>query len=317
MPENSYPFPTYSGLLQPVHYKQIGSAIWLFLWCISSTTTEKEKDGIVWGIVLGNKPMKLSELAEIFDVNEKTVSRWLESLERHDYIRITRAPYGLILSVKRSKKWASGRTDIFVRSLETDQTKMSVLSGRDQTDMSDLPDKNVRSNKDIIKILIDRWIKDLSETDSEFLKSKTEVLRNAINTFPTDFNPEESEDRFSEIEGYYLQQTRRTFSNSTDWNHVEEVAKEPMPLEFIYFGIDLAVARKKKTRKRESDTIRTFSYCKAVIFGCWDDFKAAVEAANKPAVPRQRKSNNRQLSKNEKAIQEIREAEERERSRNP
>lgn len=133
MPEGSYPFPIYSGLLEPEHYKRIGSAIWLFLWCVSSTTAEREEEGTVWGIVLGNKPMKLSEISERFGVNDKTVSRWLDTLENHQYIRVTRAPRGLILWVRNSKK----RPDKNVRSPGSEQTKMSDHKNTDQTKMSD------------------------------------------------------------------------------------------------------------------------------------------------------------------------------------
>src|SRR5690606_34701801 len=90
----SHPSPVYSGLLEPQHYKKIGSAIWLFLWCVSTTTKEVERDGVTWGIVLGNKPLKLNELASQFGVNEQTVRRWLEALEKHEYIKVTRAPHG-------------------------------------------------------------------------------------------------------------------------------------------------------------------------------------------------------------------------------
>ena len=145
MSEDSYAFSTYSGLLTPEHYQRIGTAIWLFLWCISSTTREIEKDGVIWGIVKGNKPHKMSELAELFGVNEKTVRRWVDTLSEHDYVRITRAPYGLILTVKNSKKYKN-RTDKNVQSdSEGERTDMSDQSAN----MSDLLDKNVRSNKDI------------------------------------------------------------------------------------------------------------------------------------------------------------------------
>ncbi|GIO84573.1 phage-like element PBSX protein XkdB [Paenibacillus faecis] len=134
MPEGSYPFPLYSGLLEPGHYNKIGSAIWLFLWCISSITKEKEdEEGVTWGIVLGNKPIKLSEIAKRYDVNEKTVSRWLDTLEDHHYIRVTRAARGLIIEVKNSKKWS----DKNVRLHESDQTKMSDHGVNDKTKMSD------------------------------------------------------------------------------------------------------------------------------------------------------------------------------------
>ncbi|HBU81730.1 MAG TPA: hypothetical protein DEF35_08835 [Paenibacillus sp.] len=133
MPEGSYPFPIYSGILEPDHYKNIGNAIWLFLWCISSTTKEIEEEETVWGIVLGGKPMKLSEIAGYFGVNDKTVSRWLDALEQHHYINVTRAPRGLILKVRNSKK----RSDKNVRSVESEQTEMSDHEVSDQTNMSD------------------------------------------------------------------------------------------------------------------------------------------------------------------------------------
>lgn len=152
MPD-SYPFPMYSGIFEPKHYKQIGAALWFFSWCINSTTKEsEEEDGVNWGYVHGKRPLKLSELAAPFGVNDKTVGRWIEALENHGYIRTTRAPYGLIIAVRNSKK----RTDKYVRSDEPEQTNMSDLSTTEQTNMSDhhanLPertDNNVHSNKDL------------------------------------------------------------------------------------------------------------------------------------------------------------------------
>ncbi|WP_339309754.1 hypothetical protein NZ043_27410 [Paenibacillus sp. FSL k6-2145] len=133
MPDGSYPFPIYSGILEPDHYKNIGNAIWLFLWCISSTTKEIEEEETVWGVVLGGKPMKLSEIAGYFGVNDKTVSRWMDALEQHQYINVTRAPRGLILKVKNSKK----RSDRNVRSVESERTKVSDHNHGDQTILSD------------------------------------------------------------------------------------------------------------------------------------------------------------------------------------
>ncbi|MFA9459096.1 hypothetical protein ACERJO_20435 [Halalkalibacter sp. AB-rgal2] len=160
---SSFPFNTYSGLLTADHYKRMGNAIWLFLWCISSTTKEIERDGETWGIVLGNKPIKNGEIAVQFGVDTKTVQRWIDKLRDEDYLRTTRAPYGLIFTVKNSKKY---RSDKKVCS-ENDKTKMSDQSDRnvgsereqtkmselDQTEMSDHTDKNVRSNKDTTEIL--------------------------------------------------------------------------------------------------------------------------------------------------------------------
>ncbi|MEK4106899.1 hypothetical protein NST28_22635 [Paenibacillus sp. FSL R10-2791] len=279
MPEGSYPFPTYSGLLQPQHYKQIGSAIWLFLWCISSTTSEKEREGTVWGIVLGNKPIRSSELEETFGVTGRTIRDWIKRLEEHGYIRVTRAPYGLIFSVRNSKKYQN-RPEVNFHSDDGDRKKTSDLEDGDRKKTSDHPEENFRSNKDIIKILIDRWIDGLEEDDQKELSSKSGVLFTAVGAVSTgkiDFDKPTVEQRVLQIEQYYLQRNGLLSPVPTDWEHVREIANEAMPLDLVYFFIDLAIARKKAKRRRPSDKIRTFSYCKTVIYGCWDELSSFLE----------------------------------------
>lgn len=134
--DKSYPFPTYSGLLNSEHYENIGPALWLFLWFISATTKEIEKDGVSWGIVLGHKPLKAREMAAVFGVSEKTVRRWLEILETHEYIKAVRAPYGLVISVKYSKKFSS----------RSDKTAQRSIKERPFSPQA--PDTDVRSDKD-------------------------------------------------------------------------------------------------------------------------------------------------------------------------
>ncbi|MCY8399549.1 phage portal protein [Bacillus haynesii] len=150
----SYPFSVYSGLLTPVHYEKIGNAIWLFLWCISSTTKEIKRDGMTWGIVLGNKPLKAAELALQFGVNEKTIRRWLALLERNGYIAVTRAPYGMILSVRHSKKFAYAshvRTELPDRTEETGRADKLVQSNKDITQI------NTKHNMSSIKTIAERF----------------------------------------------------------------------------------------------------------------------------------------------------------------
>jgi len=280
MPE-SYPFPIFSGLFEPKHFKRIGNALWLFEWCISATTKEEESDGVMWGLVLGSKPMRLSELAEPFGVDNKTVSRWMKDLEHHGYIRVTRAPYGLIIAVRNSKKYRE-RVDKNVRSDEGDKTKMSDLSQTDRTKVSDLQDKNVRSNKDIIKILIDRLIDGL---DDDFLKQRCGVPSSAaaaLTAGQIHLDQETISQRANELEAYFNQRKRRLFRSNADWEPVLEVAREPIPLEFALFGIDLAFAKFNKAKKRPHDSIRTFAYCKTIIFDAWDFIQ---ENLNSPASP--------------------------------
>ncbi|PRR97370.1 DeoR family transcriptional regulator [Bacillus atrophaeus] len=144
----SYPFFTYSGLLNSEHYDKMGSAVWLFLWFISSTTKERRKDGVNWGIVLGHKPLKAKEMADVFGVSEKTVRRWLDQLEKNGYILVRRAPYGVMISVRHSKKFIP-RTDKQDHSDAMERTKMpqradnNVLSDKDNTMIHTAADKAV------------------------------------------------------------------------------------------------------------------------------------------------------------------------------
>ncbi|WP_339271687.1 hypothetical protein NYE54_09145 [Paenibacillus sp. FSL K6-1330] len=260
MPEGSYPFPIYSGLLEPEHYKRIGSAIWLFLWCVSSTTAEREEEGTVWGIVLGNKPMKLFEISERFGVNEKTVSRWLDTLENHQYIRVTRAPRGLILWVRNSKK----RTDKNVRSpgneqtemsdhidgdktnmsdhKQTDQTKMS-----DQTSFSDSDRTNMSDLKDIKDLTITTTTGDWIEEDADPQIDGMIAILNAYckmhNKLDIHVTPYEREAMGKMVAGGTPNPfTIRTMASLLEAKRKREGARFKMPKSFLYYveGIEEA-----------------------------------------------------------------------------
>ncbi|MBH0171049.1 hypothetical protein [Fictibacillus sp. 18YEL24] len=260
MPE-SYPFPTYSGLLEPEHYNKIGSAIWLFLWCVSSTTKEVERDGINWGIVLGNKPMKIPELAEIFGVNEKTVRRWLGALEQHEYLKITRAPYGLILSVKNSKKTFKKRVDKNVHSETGEWTKMSD----DPAKMSDLSDKNVHSNKDILK---------------DKLKDIKEVV---VDTHEEKKDPPKKYDNVDRIAEYYMVIRGKPGQapKVSDYQCISAVLSAGVEVEEVLRGVDQAFADYKP--RYPGDEISSFGYCKKVILANFYSNRAREEANHEQA----------------------------------
>lgn len=244
------------------------------------------KRGTVWGIVLGNKPIRSSELEETFGVTGRTIRDWIKRLEEHGYIRVTRAPYGLIFSVRNSKKYQN-RPEVNFHSDDGDRKKTSDLEDGDRKKTSDHPEENFRSNKDIIKILIDRWIDGLEEDDQKELSSKSGVLSTAVGAVSTgkiDFDKPTVEQRVLQIEQYYLQRNGLLSPVPTDWEHVREIANEAMPLDLVYFFIDLAIARKKAKRRRPSDKIRTFSYCKTVIYGCWDELSSFLERYLTPCI---------------------------------
>ncbi|WP_339161744.1 hypothetical protein [Siminovitchia sp. FSL W7-1587] len=249
MPHDSYPFNTYTGLLTPEHYKNIGNAIWLFLWCISSTTDEKERDGVVWGIVLGNKPHKLSDLSKIFGVNEKTVRRWLDVLEQHEYIRITRAPYGLILTVKNSKRGFIERVDKNVQSENRDRTKMSNQLERVDKNVHSRSDKSVHSNKDIISTTITTTNKEMDPVDviaEKFIDLRT------------------------------MQEGRVIHPNVKDYDAIARIVARGMPLPQTIKLLEQCFH--EYAEREPNGAIKAFSYCEKYITDHYEKLKAAEKA---------------------------------------
>ncbi|GGH17088.1 HTH domain-containing protein [Paenibacillus segetis] len=254
MPEGSYPFPMYSGLLEHRHYKKIGSAIWLFLWCISSTTKEVEKDGIVWGVVLGNKPIKISDLEEEFGVSDRTIRSWIKTLEDNHYIRVTRAPYGLIFTVRNSKKFRNRSEENF-RSNEGDRQHSSDLNDRDRQESSDLPEENCRSNKDITEI-------------------------NNVVAVVTD--PETILKLALEVEQHFCMKRGQGFNVSpTDLGKIKELVATGIPLEIVKQSIDKSFAEYKP--KHAWDKINSMAFC---IPRCLDEWnRMQVDESITGAVP--------------------------------
>ncbi len=90
-----------NNLLDPKHVKRMGAAVWEYMWCLDKITSITE-EGI--GNVLGGKPIRLEELAEELGKHENSISKNLTKLEEGKYICLTRAPYGLIITVNKAKK---------------------------------------------------------------------------------------------------------------------------------------------------------------------------------------------------------------------
>jgi hypothetical protein len=98
--KDSYAFPLWNGVFE--HYDRIGDALWEFAWCIDRIT--KERDGI--GIVLGGSPVKLRAIVDALKGSAKeTVRRHMDSLEKENYIRRRRTPYGHVIEVLNSRKF--------------------------------------------------------------------------------------------------------------------------------------------------------------------------------------------------------------------
>ncbi len=97
---DSHPIPLWNGVFE--HYDRIGDALWEFAWCIDRIT--EERDDI--GIVLGGSPVKLRTIVDALKGSRKeTVRRHMDSLERENYIRRRRTPFGHVIEVLNSRKF--------------------------------------------------------------------------------------------------------------------------------------------------------------------------------------------------------------------
>lgn len=134
----SRPIPVWNGLLE--HCRRIGSAIWVFLWCIDRVT--RESDGK--GLVLGDSPIKVERIAADLHLNERSIRRDLKRLAGR-YLEISRTPYGLRIRVLNSQKFNIWRSGENVRTETERSDKSAGQIGRKCPERSG---ENVRSYKE-------------------------------------------------------------------------------------------------------------------------------------------------------------------------
>lgn len=138
----SHPIYVWNGLLEAKHRRRIEDALWEFLWILDRIT--QEMDGI--GLVLGGKPITSQEMAESLGLNERTIRRHLDVLEKHGYIHRTRTPRGFAIQVRNSQKF---RVKVIGQpcpiTAPPDRTVLSDQTGQNcpvtRTDLSDLKEK--------------------------------------------------------------------------------------------------------------------------------------------------------------------------------
>jgi len=102
-------FPVSQGLLK--HRKRMGSAIWEYLWLVSTVTQdEPDGQGDFDGVVLRGEPIPARRIANDLDESTFTARANLRRLEREGYIRRSRTiGEGHVYVVTKSKKWLPKR----------------------------------------------------------------------------------------------------------------------------------------------------------------------------------------------------------------
>ena len=147
--EASHPFYVWSGLLTPYHRSKIGSAIWVYLWCLRRVTAEH--GGL--GFVLGGSRIKIERIAEELGISSRSIGADLARLKQGGYLQVRRIPYGLIITVLKSKRgFDKKRSEENFRSeigrnlpISPERSEENFRADRKKT--SDIKEKAVRVSK--------------------------------------------------------------------------------------------------------------------------------------------------------------------------
>jgi hypothetical protein len=138
----TFSIPVSNGIIDPRHRKKIGSAIWLFLLLIDWTTDEQH--GV--GHVRGGKPVKVKEMMEVLDLQERQVRDQLQRLKDGAYIDLKRTPYGYSIDVLKSKKWVYRDRRKTAALSDSDRQETPGLFVETGNNPPDRPAENCRCN---------------------------------------------------------------------------------------------------------------------------------------------------------------------------
>ena len=124
-----YTFPVASELLRPKPIKEIGDAIWCFLWCVDRTTSEIVRNGECQGRVLGGYVVPTRRISEELGLSAEQVGEQLKRLSGARYLRVVPRDDGYVIEVRRSIKW---------KNCSPKRTVSPVRRGGDPTPMKSL-----------------------------------------------------------------------------------------------------------------------------------------------------------------------------------
>ena len=117
-----------NGIIDPKHRKNIGVALWEFIWCINRQTKEIVNAGEKWGKVFGGRPINAEEIAADLGLHPQTVRNNLKRLEKHNYIKIIRNQHGLKIYVANPKKWFAEAETIEVKTTTENDQKTATTT---------------------------------------------------------------------------------------------------------------------------------------------------------------------------------------------
>jgi hypothetical protein len=111
------------GIIDPKHEAQMGTAVFLYLWCIRCQT---QRHGGIF--VLGGKPLTYDEIALRSKFPARKVRRWLDRLRKFGYVKVTYLNYMMMkIEVTKAKKWGRKKDGFSFESPSPQTVKGSQL----------------------------------------------------------------------------------------------------------------------------------------------------------------------------------------------
>ena len=136
-----------NGLLDPKHVKAMKGertgTVWLFLWLLDKMTIINHEIGE--GKVLGGKPIKYEDIKKELEITRITYTRYLKTLRDGGYIKTTRTPYGLSITIFKAFKVFGQKTDVSTKLHLPPTSDTSLYRG---TDTSNIRQYSRQYNKD-------------------------------------------------------------------------------------------------------------------------------------------------------------------------
>lgn len=172
-----------NDLLEPKHVKQMGEAVWLYMWLLDKMTTVNENGE---GRVLGNKPIKFADVEHDLGVSRFAYVRWVDKLRNAGYINTLRTPSGLVITVTKAKK------------------------GKAEKAKSDVPKSHITRNSDVAQTHSDVAYShsDVSKSHIQYktkqgLNKTKQITTNVVGETPQVFGKPE----INELFDYWLEMT--------------------------------------------------------------------------------------------------------------
>lgn len=130
-----------NNILEPKHCKQMGGAIWLYLWLIDKITSVDSSDGKV----LGGKPIKYADTINDLGVSRTKYNRWMGKLRKMGYVQTIRTPFGSSILVLKAKKR-------FNKKLENEENNINQkrIIGKSKTNHQSIKNESTLIQKRII-----------------------------------------------------------------------------------------------------------------------------------------------------------------------